>query len=40
MLSFSLEQCTTVLQEELYAIKACAVENLDKGYRNTSICIF
>jgi hypothetical protein len=29
-LSFSLGQYTTVFQAEVYAIKACAVENLDK----------
>jgi hypothetical protein len=30
-LSFSLGQYTTVFQAEVYAIKACAVENLDRN---------
>jgi chromosome condensin MukBEF complex kleisin-like MukF subunit len=38
-LSFSLEQYPTVFQAEVYAIKACAVENLDKDYKNRNICI-
>jgi hypothetical protein len=33
-LSFSLGQYTTVFQAEVYAIKACAVENLDRNYKN------
>jgi ribonuclease HI len=35
--SFSLEKYTTVFQAEVYAIKACASENLDTDYKN--ICI-
>jgi hypothetical protein len=32
-------QYTTVLQAEVYTIKACVVENLDINYRNRNICI-
>jgi hypothetical protein len=32
-LSFSLGQYITVFQAEVYAIKACAVENLDRTIR-------
>jgi ribonuclease HI len=38
-LSFSLEQYTTVFQAEVYAINTCAVENLDREYRNRNIYI-
>jgi hypothetical protein len=38
-LSFSLGQYTTVFQAEVYAIKECAVENLDRNYKNRNICI-
>jgi hypothetical protein len=38
-LSFSLGQYTTVFQAEVYAIKACAVENLDRNYKNKIIYI-
>jgi hypothetical protein len=38
-LSFSLGQCTTVFQAKVYAIKACAVENLDRDYKNRNIYI-
>jgi ribonuclease HI len=38
-LSFSLGQNTTVFQEELYAIKACAFENLERNYSNRNIYI-
>jgi hypothetical protein len=38
-LSFSLGQHTTAFQAEMYAIKACIDENLDKGYRNRNIYI-
>jgi hypothetical protein len=38
-LSFSLGQYITVFQEEVYAIKACAVENLDRNYKNRNIYI-
>jgi ribonuclease HI len=37
--SFSFGQYTTVLQAEFYAIKACAVENLDRDYKNKNIYI-
>jgi ribonuclease HI len=37
--SFSLGRYTTVFQAEVYATKACAVENIDKNYRNTNIYI-
>jgi ribonuclease HI len=33
-LSFSTGQYTTVFQAEVYAIKACTVENLDRNYKN------
>jgi hypothetical protein len=33
-LSFSLGKYITILQAEMYAIKACTVDNLDRGYRN------
>jgi ribonuclease HI len=36
-LNFSLGQYTTVFQAEAYAIKACAVENLDRNYKNRNI---
>jgi hypothetical protein len=35
--SFSLGQYTTVFQAEVYAIKACAIENLDMNYKNRNI---
>jgi ribonuclease HI len=38
-LSFSLGQYTTVFQAEVYAIKACAVENLDMDYKSRNIYI-
>jgi ribonuclease HI len=38
-LSFSLGQYTTIIQAEVYAIKACAVENLDRNYINRNITI-
>jgi hypothetical protein len=38
-LSFSLGQYTMVFQAEVYAIKACAVEHLDRNYKNRNICI-
>jgi ribonuclease HI len=37
-LSFRLWQYTTIFQAEMYAIKACAVENLDRNYKNRNIC--
>jgi hypothetical protein len=38
-LSFSLGQYTTVFQAEVYAIKACTDENIDKNYKNRNIYI-
>jgi hypothetical protein len=38
-LSFSLGQYTTVFQAEVYAIKACADENIDRNYKNRNIYI-
>ena len=37
--SFSLGQYTTVFQAEVYAIKACIMENLVRNYRNRNIYI-
>jgi hypothetical protein len=37
--TFSLGKYTTVFQAEVYAIKACAVENLDRVYNNRNIYI-
>jgi hypothetical protein len=38
-LSFSLGQYTTVLQAEVYAIRACTDENIDRKYKNRNIYI-
>jgi ribonuclease HI len=38
-LIFSLGKYTTVFQAEVYAIMACAAENLDRNYRNGNIYI-
>jgi hypothetical protein len=38
-LNFSLGQYTTVFQAEVYAIKACAVETLERNYENRNIYI-
>jgi hypothetical protein len=38
--TFSLGQHTTVFQAEVYAIKACMVENLDRNYRNRNRNIY
>jgi ribonuclease HI len=38
-LSFSLGKYITVFQAEVYAIKTCAVENIDRDYRNRNIYI-
>jgi hypothetical protein len=38
-LSFGLGKYTTIFQAEVYAIKACAVGNFDRGYRNRNIYI-
>jgi hypothetical protein len=38
-LSFSLGKYTAVFQAEVYAIKTCAVENLDRDCNNRSIYI-
>jgi hypothetical protein len=37
--SFSLGLHTTVFQAEIYAIKACIMENIEKGYTGRNICI-
>jgi hypothetical protein len=36
---FRLGRYTTVFQAEVYAIKACAVENIDRNYKNRNIYI-
>jgi hypothetical protein len=38
-LSFNLGKYTRVFQAEVYAINECAVENLDRNYRNRNIYI-
>jgi hypothetical protein len=38
-LSFSIGRYTTVFQAEVYAIKACTVENLDRNYKNRNFYI-
>jgi hypothetical protein len=38
-LSFRLGKYTTVFKAEVYAIKTCAVENLDRRYKSRSIYI-
>jgi hypothetical protein len=38
-LSFNLRYSTTVFQAEVYAIKACTVDTLDRNYKNRNICI-
>jgi hypothetical protein len=38
-LSFSLGQYRAVFQAEVYAIKACADENVDRNYKNRNIYI-
>jgi hypothetical protein len=38
-LSFSLGKYIAVFQAEVYAIKACAVKNLDRDYKNSNIYI-
>jgi hypothetical protein len=35
--SFSLGQCITVFQAEIYVIKASAVENIERGYLKRNI---
>jgi ribonuclease HI len=37
--SFSLGFHTTVFQAEIYAIKACIIENIEKGYKGRNIYI-
>jgi ribonuclease HI len=37
--SFSLGLHTMVFQAEIYAIKACIIENIEKGYRGRNIYI-
>jgi hypothetical protein len=36
-LSFSLGKHTTIFQAEVYAIKACISQNIDRGYKNRNI---
>jgi hypothetical protein len=38
-LSFSRRRYTTLFQAEVYAIKACADENIDRNYKNRNIYI-
>jgi hypothetical protein len=38
-LSFSIGNYITVFRAEVYAIRVCAVENLDRDYKNRNICI-
>jgi hypothetical protein len=38
-LSFSVGWYTMVFRAEVYAIKACAVQNLDRNYKNWNIYI-
>jgi hypothetical protein len=38
-LSFSFGKYTTVFQAEVYAIKACEAENIDRDYKNRNIHI-
>jgi ribonuclease HI len=38
-LSFLLGQYISAFQAEVYAIKACAADNTDKGYKNRNIHI-
>jgi hypothetical protein len=38
-LNFSLGQYSTIFQTEVYAIKACAFENLDRNYKRRNIYI-
>jgi hypothetical protein len=38
-LSFSLGQYTMVFQAEVYALKACAIENVDRNYKSGNFCI-
>jgi hypothetical protein len=35
----ALGNCTTAFQAEVPALKACAVENTDRGHMNRNICI-
>jgi ribonuclease HI len=37
--SFSLRHHTTVFQAEIYAIRACIMENIEKGYKGRNIYI-
>jgi ribonuclease HI len=39
LVSALVSQYTTVFPAEVYAIKACAVENLDRNYKNKNIYI-
>jgi hypothetical protein len=38
-LTSCLGQYTAVFQAEVYTIKACVAENLDRNHRNRNICI-
>jgi hypothetical protein len=38
-LCFKLGQYTTLFQAKVYAIKACADENIDRNYKNRNIYI-
>lgn len=40
MFSFGLGWYKTVFQKGIYAIKACADENIKRGYQNRNIYIF
>jgi hypothetical protein len=37
--NLSRGQCTTIFQAEVYSIKACAIENPDRDYKNRNIYI-
>jgi hypothetical protein len=37
--SFILGLHPTVVQAEIYAIKACVMENIENGFTDTNICI-
>jgi hypothetical protein len=38
--SFSLGFHTTIIQAELYAIRACIMGNIEKGYKDRNTYIF
>lgn len=37
--SFSVGLHTTVLQAQIYAIKACIMQDIERGYTGRNICI-